>query len=125
MSGPGKASDIDSAQSLCGQYGGYLAEIEDDAELKFVTKFARKYTARDTDYVFIGSKSPSKNEWRYMTSGGVMDMAKFNEACSGDGGDCNGGSNVVCLTLKKQDKLNDDPCDIASSEYFLCEIPLK
>ena len=93
------------------------------AELDFVSGFARQHTSCGTDHVYVGSRfNKSESVWRYVKSGGVMDIqGEFTEACSPAPGDCNG--NVECLVIT-EDKLNDHACDSGSGGYFLCEIPV-
>ena len=119
----GKAGNIDTAQAMCMEQGGYLAEIGDVAEFNFVLVFYLLHNGGNVDYTYLGSKfNKIEGKWRYMTSHGVMDMSRFSNICYGPVR-CSGSDG--CLMIRTN-KLRDNPCTNWDRHYqFVCEIPSK
>lgn len=121
-------SNITKAQSVCLEYGGYLAEINTAAEFKAVDTFLWKNkpsTGRTQD-IYIGSKfNFGDKQWHYMRSG-IMDRALFNDLPSTV--TSNTRSCLVIHQYEVAGSFSGDNCDdkylndINHKHYFLCEV---
>jgi len=107
---------VDAAIAMCQNYGGYLMEVNDDAEFTFGKNFVLQHLAKgDTHYVYLGATNQQDGKtWRFINSGGVMDFTKLSDPAPSD-------SSKHCLALAYGSMGAD--CSSAQWERFICEIP--
>ena len=108
---------IDLCQFMCIIQGGYLAEINDDAEFKFVQRFSSSLLKGKPDYpdVFIGATGDQKGNWVPMHNSKAKIYTNWG-AAPASGYDC------MVLSESYGFFMNDESCE--GHNRFLCEVPV-
>ena len=112
--------DITKSASLCRLFGGYLVEIDNQAEYDFVWDFA--IVKNNILYLTLGATDlDTEGDWRFIHSNRPVVFKKH-----GDG--LTGGSTSNCMEMWKEfNGYVDEPCFGANNRkraegVFLCEI---
>jgi len=102
---------VDAAIAMCQNYGGYLMEVNDDAEMKFAQQFVKSQLSADNSHhVFLGATDEgSDRTWTFLSSGTVMPAVHID------------GVTENCLALTYGGGLDDRSCESGQWERFLCE----
>merc|ERR1711879_447073 len=106
------------AISLCQLYGGYMAEIESEAEYIFVTDFIKPLVANES-VVVSGSDEGHEGVWGFTNPGNGLYYLTWAP------GQPDGGANENCLFLspgKNRPLFSDGPCVGPDFFRFLCEV---
>ena len=108
------------AEKICSVYGGYVVEIDDQAEFDFLVNFTSANNI--TNDVFIGiTDRGHEGSWVYLTSDLPVTFTKWW-----------GGTPTIhysqsCAYISYRDKLmRDYVCEASSARYrdlFVCEMP--
>ena len=120
-------SEVHKMQNQCQEKGGYLVEINDEEEYKFVESYLKRLSAHSPfssrDY-FIGLKYDGhKGRWTYMTSGG--DVTFFKWATS------NPVPGLRCAFWRRLSSVHKGWvnyfCELKADSYFMgiCEVDLS
>ncbi|XP_013072310.2 low affinity immunoglobulin epsilon Fc receptor-like [Biomphalaria glabrata] len=109
------------AQIVCHVFGGYLAEMDDWSEFKFVKTFLSSHDscASKTSIMIGGTDEDQEGRWVHMSSGTPVVQLFWGTSEPG------GGREENCLAIKECRDLHDYPC-YPKKYYvktFLCEVP--
>jgi len=112
--------NVPLAEIMCRHFGGYLLEVNDQAEFKVVQNMLKSYTDDTIDYVMIGATdAETEGQWKFLYSHANMTYFDWHSGFSGHGGF---GKN--CLFLSNYQKMYDYPCVQNRLGRFVCEIPM-
>ncbi|RUS83907.1 hypothetical protein EGW08_008321 [Elysia chlorotica] len=106
--------NLTEANDICKEYGGYLWEADNDAELRFVSTSVNRIYYRD--HFYIGANDvENEGTFVYFNSGKPMlpnRWTRNNPSNSGDNEDC-----VELISYSRA--FNDVPCQL--DLCFVCE----
>ncbi|GFR89927.1 C-type lectin 11 [Elysia marginata] len=105
--------DILAADSFCGQFGGYLAEIDDEEEYKFIVNFLWKVGGHA--FMTGGYDINREKHWVYWRSGKPVEYLRWSES---NPDNYRGVEDCMEISLSRGG-FNDVDCK--SSKKFLCE----
>lgn len=109
---------VSLCQFMCSVHGGYLAEINDAAELDFVRSFVRPVLKGKPNYpdVFLGATDEgNKGTWKFLHNEQDTVFLEWGNI-QGSGYDC------MILQERADFAMNDERCD--AHNRFLCEVPV-
>ncbi|CAL1528794.1 unnamed protein product [Lymnaea stagnalis] len=112
------ANEVDA---ICALYGGYLAEVDDDAEFEFIKSFLTPYT-QYTGVLCSGTDEALENNWIHANSKTMVKYIKWSPS------DSRGGRSENCLFFWRPHGwfMVDWVCQQGYANYavgYLCEIP--
>ena len=117
--------NVSTAVKLCNSYGGYLAEVNDKYEMKFINDFLFQ-ESKNVGVMVGATDADVEGGWKFIHSGDVVDY--FHWA----GGNPTNTDNKDCMYLYTvadfeqggtRNGMVDDCCTCWKSQRFLCEMP--
>lgn len=112
-----RQQNVNLCQFMCTVHGGYLAEVDDEAEMNFLRDFIRPLLVNDNEYpdVFIGATDHGhKGVFKFMQNENKPVYTNW-------GGFPSNGYDCLILAKNSDYLMNDYDCNEATR--FLCEIP--
>ena len=112
-----RQQNVNLCQFICTVHGGYLAEVDSEAELTFLRNFIRPLLQNDNEYpdVFVGATDHGhKGTFKFMQNENKPVYTNW-------GGFPSNGYDCLILAKNSDYLMNDYDCNEATR--FLCEVP--